>query len=156
MATTAEGGQALHVRHLDVGAYLDARKLYGEEAADFPSDLMLEGVVAPEGGPLKIVSGSFRLGVQTFKIEPREVDANAANKAMLEAVLRTEASEIRWSLPLEDWPVVCRPVFSSKPELPLQEILARVFVGKSYAELDAEEKRAVDRRMPVYSSTPAP
>lgn len=156
VATTAEGGHALHVRHLDIAAFLDARKLYGEEAAEFPSDLVLEAVAAPEDGPLKIVSGSFRLGVVTFQIEPAEIAAADQSKAALHAVLRTGAGEIRWSLPLKNWPVECRPVFSSQPELPPTEILARVFAGKRYAELSAEEKRGIDARLPVYFSTPAP
>jgi hypothetical protein len=154
--TTSEGGHAMHIRHLELATYLDPRKLYGPEAADFPSDLVLETVDAPEGGSSKIISGSFRLGVTTFQIEPAEIAAVDSAKAALHAVWRTGAGEIRWTLPLKDWPMQCRPVFSSQPELPPTEILARVFVGKPYAELDAEEKRAVDARMPVYFSTPTP
>jgi hypothetical protein len=115
----------------------------------------LETVDAPEGGSSKIISGSFRLGVTTFQVEPAEMTVDSP-KAALHAVWRTGAGEIRWTLLLKDWPMQCRPVFSSQPELPPTEILARVFAGKPYAELNAEEKRAIDARLPVYFSTPAP
>lgn len=156
VATTADGGHALHVKHLDLAAYLDPHKLYGEQAADFPSDLVLEAAEAAEGGALKIVSGSFQLGVAKFQVEPAEYAADESDKAALQAVLRTEAGEIRWQLPLKDWPVQCRPVFSSQPELPPKEILAQVFAGKKYEELGPEEKPAIDARLPVYFSTQGP
>ncbi len=156
IATTADGGHALHVKNLDLATFLDPRKLYGKEAADFPSDLVIEAVAAPEDGPLTIVSGSFRLGVTTFQIERGEIAGMDSGKAVLRAVWRTGAGEIRWTLPLKDWPMECRPVFSSEPEMEPREILARVFAGKKYAELNAEEKQAVDARIPVYFSTSTP
>ena len=156
IATMVDGGQALHVRHLDLPAWLDARKLYGEQAADFPTDLVLEAVAAPEDGPRKILSGTFRLGVVTFQIEPAEIAAADQPKASMTAIARTDAGEIRWTLPLNDPPIHFRPRFSSSPDLAPTEILARVFAGKSYAELNAEEKRATDVRLPVYFSTPVP
>jgi hypothetical protein len=154
--TNADGSRSLHVRHLNPGEFFDARKLYGKEAADFPSDLVFEATVAQEDGLLTIVSGNFRLGVTTFQIEPGEIAAADSGKAALRAVSRTGAGEIRWTLPLKDWPVECRPVFSSEPELEPKEILARVFAGKKYEELSVEEKQAVDARIPVYFSTIAP
>ncbi|MDQ3621699.1 MAG: hypothetical protein M3463_04305 [Verrucomicrobiota bacterium] len=155
MATTADGGHALHVRKLDLPALLDATELYGPAAADFPSDLVLEAVAAHDG-PLKIVSGSFRLGVATFQIEPAEFAAADRANATVQAVLRTVAGEIRWSLPLKDVPIQFRPRLSASAELAPAEILARVFAGKPHAELDAEEKRAIDVQLPVYFPVPIP
>ncbi len=154
--TNADGSRSLHVRNLNPAEFFDARKLYGKEAADFPSDLVIEATAASEDGPLTIVSGSFRLGVTTFQIEPGEIAEADSGKAALHAVWRTGAGEIRWTLPLKDWPVECRPVFSSQPELEPREILARVFAGKKYEELSVEEKQAVDARIPVYFSTIVP
>jgi len=156
MATMADGGHVLRVRQLDLPALLDATKLYGPEAADFPRDLVLEAVSASENGSVKIVGGRFRLGVATFEIEPAEIAAADQPKASLNAVLRADAGEIRWSLPLNDVPIHFRPRFSSDAGLAPTEILARVFAGKTYADLSAEEKRAIDARLPVYFSTPVP
>jgi len=154
--TNADGSRSLHVRNLNPAEFFDARKLYGKEAADFPADLVIEATAAPEDGPLTVVSGSFRLGVTTFQIEPGEIAATDSGKAALRAVSRTGAGEIHWTLPLKDWPVECRPVFSSERELDPREILARVFAGKKYEELSVDEKQAVDARIPVYFSSIAP
>lgn len=156
LATTADGGHALQVRQLDLPALLDVRKLYGPEAAEFPGDLVLEAAAASDDGPMKIGGGSFRLGVTTFHIEPVEIAAANRDNAVVQAVARMAAGEIRWSLPLKEVPMHFRPRLTARPELPPTEILAQVFAGKTSAELNAEEKRAIDARMPAYFAPPSP
>lgn len=155
VATTADGGHTLQVRELDLPVLLDAKKLYGPDAADFPSALVMDAVAAPDGGPLQIVSGSFRLGVAIFQIEPAEIVANQED-AVVQAVARVDAAEIRWILPLKELPIHFRPRLTAHPEIPPTEILARVFTGKAYAALSADEKRSVDARLPAYFSAPTP
>jgi hypothetical protein len=150
LATTADGGHGLKVRHLDLPTLLDAKKLYGADAAEFPSDLVLEAVTEPEEGPLRVLGGSFRLGVATFQIVPSEIPRNDQENAALQAVLPIDGGEIRWSLPLREFPIHFRPRLTATPELPPTEILARVFTGRSYSKLDADEKRSSDARVPAY------
>lgn len=149
---TAGGGHALHVSHLDLGAFLDAAKLYGKDAADFPSDLVLEATQSSEDHVTQIVSGSFRLGATTFQIQPGKLPTGEEEgEPELVATARTGAGEIRWTLPLADWPGQYRPVVTSSPEIPLREILAQIFTGKKYADLTVEEKQSVDARLPAYT-----
>lgn len=156
IATTADGGQALHVSGLDLGAFIDAKKIYGAQAADLPSELVLEAVAAPEDGPLKIVSGWFRLGTAKFDIESAEITKDQSTTAKLQAVWKSDAGEIRWSVPLEEIFTKFRPSLTSTTDLPPTEILARVFAGKPYAELSTEERRGIDLRIPVYFSPEEP
>jgi len=150
IATTADGGQAVHVNGLDPGAFIDAKKIYGAQAADLPTELVLEAVAAPEDGPLKIVSGWFRLGTAKFDIEPAEITKDQSTTAKLQAVWKSDAGEIRWSLPLEKAFTEFRPSLTSTADLPPTEILARIFAGKPYAELSSEERRGIDLRVPIY------
>ena len=149
--TTGGGGHTLRLNHLDAGTLLDAAKLYGKDAADFPADLVLEAAELPDDGTMQIASGSFRLGVTTFEIQPRQIARDDETETELIAVARTGAEELRWTLPLQDWPEEYRPALSSVPELPLNEILARIFAGKKYADLTPEEKQTIDARLPAYS-----
>ena len=150
IATTADGGQALHISGLDLSAFIDAKKIYGAQAADLPAELVLEAVAAPEDGPLKIVSGWFRLGTAKFDIEPAEITRDQSATAKLQAVWKSDVGEIRWSLPLEKALTEFRPRLTSTADLPPTEILARVFAGKPYAELSTEERRGIDLRIPIY------
>jgi len=156
IATTADGGQALHIRGLDLPSWIDATKIYGAQAADLPTELVIEAVAAPEDGPLKIVGGMFRLGTALFEIEPAEFTKDQQATAKLQAVWRSPGGEIRWSLPLETAFTEFRPRLTSTADLPPTEILARVFAGKPYAELSTEERRGIDLRIPIYFSSEAP
>ena len=154
--TTDDGGHTLRLNHLDAGTFLDAAKLYGKDAADFPADLVLEAAELPDDGTVQIASGSFRLGVATFQIQPGKIDKDNDDDSEIVAVARVGADEIRWHLPLSNWPEEYRPNFSSDPELPPNEILARILAGKQYADLTPEEKQAVDVRVPAYFPKPPP
>ncbi len=150
IATTADGGQALRANGLDLGAWLDFTKIYGAQAADIPSNLVLDAVAPPEDGPVKILGGRFRVGTAAFEILPTEFTSDQGVTAKLEAVWKSDAGEIRWTLPLANALKDYRPRLSSPTDLPPTEILARVFAGKPYGELTTEERRAIDLRIPIY------
>lgn len=154
-ASTDDGGRTLKANHLDPGAFLDAAKLYGKNAADFPSDIVLEATEAPDDATVQIASGSFHLGVATFEIQAATIDKDDEDEPPeLVATARIGSDEIRWHLPLDNFPEEYHPTLSSNPGLPPQEILARIFTGKQYADLTPEEKQAIDARVPVYFPKP--
>ena len=155
--TTSDGGGSLHVRHLDLPAFLDGRKLFGDQAADLPSDLVLSAVATSgftDGqGSVNITGGSFRLGMATFQIEPLQFETSDQSGVTLQAVASTDAGKITWSLPLSNLAKDYHPRLSATG-IPPEEVLASVFVGKPYAELTPEEKKAVDARRPIYFPPP--
>jgi hypothetical protein len=152
-AVTDEGDTAVQVRGLDLPAFLDARKLFGEQAADLPGDLKLNLAagqgLAGEGRRVKVIGGSFQLGVATFEIQPLEFAEAERAGTILQAILKSAAGNIVWALPLADFPHDYHPHFISTGLSP-EETLARVFAGKSYGELSADEKQTVDERRPIY------
>jgi len=152
-AVTDEGDTAVQVRGLDLPAFLDARKLFGEQAGDLPGDLKLN-LAAGQGfgdgrGRVKVIGGNFRLGVSTFEIQPLEFAEAEQSGAILQAILKTDAGNIVWALPLANFGHEYHPHFISTGLSP-EETLARVFAGKPYGELNADEKQAVDERRPIY------
>jgi len=91
--------------------------------------------------------------VATFQIEPLEFGAEEQSGAILQAVLKTDAGNIVWALPLADVGREFHPHFISTGMF-TEEILARVFAGRPYGQLSAEEKQAVDARRPAYFPSP--
>jgi len=155
--TTDDGGGSLHVRQLDLPSFIDARKLFGEQAADLPGDLVMSAVATSgftDGhGTMNITGGSFRLGVATFQIEPVEFAAAEQSGTTLQAVCSTDAGKIVWALPLASLGKEFHPRLRSTG-MPPEEILARVFAGKPYADLNDQEKKKIDARRAVYFPTP--
>ncbi|HEY3898439.1 MAG TPA: hypothetical protein VGM54_07490 [Chthoniobacter sp.] len=155
--TTEDGGGSLHVRKLDLPSYIDARKLFGEKAADLPSDLVLSAVATSgftDGhGTINITGGNFRLGAATFQIEPEEFGAPEQSSATLRAVFTSDAGKIEWSLPLANLGHEFQPRFSS-PSLSPEEILAHVFFAKAAQDLSPEEKKEVDSKRSIYFPLP--
>ena len=155
--TTEDGGGSMHVRQLDLPGYIDARKLFGERAADLPSDLVLSAVATSgftDGhGTMNITGGSFRLGAATFQVEPVEFGAADQSSATLRAVSTSDAGKIEWSLPLANPSHEFHPRFSS-PSLSPEEILAHVFFGKSAQDLSSEEKKEIDSKRAIYFPPP--
>lgn len=154
--TVADGGSALHIKHLDLASLLDAQKLYGKQAAEFPSDFSIEAQQAAEDGPTKVTGGSFVLGKATFAIDPVEIEKDNDGKATLRATTRVEGNEIHWSLPLDEIPFYFRPTFTANPEMSPKQILAHVFAGKPVDDLSDDEKAAIEARVPVYFPTKEP
>ena len=153
----SDGGGAIHTRDLELAGFLDARRLYGEQAADLPGELVLSAVAGPgfdEGrGSMKIVGGSFRLGVLTFQIEQSEFTKFEQYATTVKAVSKTDAGDIFWTLPLANLGQEYHPRLASTGLSPT-ETLARVFAGKPYTDLNAEEKKAIDARVPIYFPPP--
>jgi len=153
MIRTADGGGSIHARDLDPASFIDARRLYGEQAAELPSELVLSAVATSGfddgGGSMKIVGGSFRLGVLTFQIEQVEFTKMEEYGTKLRAVSKTDAGDILWTLPLANFGEEFHPKLSCTGLAPT-EIVARVFAGKPYQELSPEEKPAIDARVPIY------
>jgi hypothetical protein len=153
MNGTQDGGGSVHARQLDLAALIDPRKIYGDHAADLPSDLVLSAVAtsgfSDGGGTLKIIGGSFRLGASTFQIEPVEFNKAEQSGAIVQAVLKTDAGNIVWALPLANIGQEFHPHFIC-PGLSPAEILAQVFAGRPYGQLSADEKQAVEARLPAY------
>jgi hypothetical protein len=90
--------------------------------------------------------------VTTFQIQPGKLPtADDEEEPELTAIAGAGAEEIRWTLPLLDWPEQYRPTVTSATERPLNEILAQIFTGKNYADLTPEEKQSVDQRLPAYT-----
>ena len=151
-----DGGGSVHVRQLDLAAFIDPRKIFGDHAADLPSDLILSAVAisgfSDGNGTIKIVGGSFHLGASTFQIEPVEFSKEEQSGAILQAVLKTDAGIIVWALPLANFGQEYHPHFIC-PGLAPSEILAHVFAGRYYGELNAEEKQAIDAKLPAYFSS---
>ncbi|MEP6667926.1 MAG: hypothetical protein ABJF10_02170 [Chthoniobacter sp.] len=154
---TADGGGAIHTRDLDLPSFLDAPRLFGNQAADLPSELVLTATAGPgfdEGqGAMKIVGGSFRVGVLTFQIEQVDFTKMVQYDTTVKAVSKTDAGDILWTLPLANFGQEYHPRLAATGLAPT-EILARVFAGKPYQELSAEEKQAVDVRVPIYFPPP--
>jgi hypothetical protein len=155
--TTEDGGGSLHVRQLDLPTFLDARKLYGENAADLPSSLVLSAVATSgftDGhGTINITGGSFRLGAATFQIEPVEFDAADQSNVTLRATFTSDAGKIEWSLPLTNLSHEFHPHVRGTG-LSQEEILARVFFGKPAQELTAEEKKEIESKRSIYFPPP--
>ncbi|EDY17679.1 hypothetical protein CfE428DRAFT_4718 [Chthoniobacter flavus Ellin428] len=150
-----DGSGAVHARQLDLAGLIDPRKLFGDQTADLPSDLVLNAVVAKgfeEGnGTMKIVDGSFRLGTTTFEVQPLEFSKAALAQINLKAVAKTDAGNITWSLPLAKFGSEYHPSLAAQGMSP-GDVLAHLFAGKAYAELSADEKKTIDARIPVYFS----
>lgn len=150
---TKEGGGTLHARQLDLASLIDPRKLFGDQAAELPNDLVLNAVIAPGfdagNGTMKIVDGSFRLGTAKFEIQPVEFAKAALAHLNLKAVAKTDAGAIMWSLPLANFGTEYQPRLIAAG-MPQTEILAQIFAGRPYEQLSAEEKKAIDARVPVY------
>jgi hypothetical protein len=155
--STADGGGSLHIRQLDLAAFLDGQKIFGEQAADFPSDITLSAVATSgfsDGhGTVKITGGNFRLGAATFQIEPVEFTTAEQSRVKLQAADTTDAGKIIWSVPLANLGKEYHPHLAS-PGMKPEDIIARVFAGKAYEELTPEEKKAVDDRKQTYFPTP--
>ncbi|MDR3401851.1 MAG: hypothetical protein P4L99_05060 [Chthoniobacter sp.] len=107
MIRTADGGGSMHARDLELANYIDAHKLFGAQAADLPGELVVSAVATPgydEGrGSMKIVGGSFRLGVLTFQIEQVEFTKLVEYDTTVKAVSKTDAGDIVWTLPLANF-----------------------------------------------------
>jgi len=150
-----DGSGALHARQLDLAGLIDPRKLFGNQAADLPGDLVLNAVVGKgfeEGnGTMKIVDGSFRLGTATFEVQPLEFSKAALEHINLKAVAKTDAGNITWSLPLAKFGSEYHPTLAGQ-EMSPGDVLAHIFAGKPYDQLSAEEKKTIDARIPVYFS----
>lgn len=150
---TADGGGSIHARQVDLASFIEPKKIFGGQAADLPSELVLNAVAAPGftngNGTMKIEGGSFRLGVATFQIEPLEFTKAGQSSAVLQAVFKTDAGNILWQLPLAHFGDEYHPLLMS-PGMTATEILSRVFVGRPYEQLSADEKKAIDARVPVY------
>jgi len=149
----ADGSGSVRARQVDLAGYIDPKKIFGEQAADLPSEVVLSATAAPgfsEGnGSMKIAGGSFRLGASTFQIQPLELTKAAQNGASLKAVLKTDAGSITWELPLANFGDEYHPQLTS-PGMEPREAVSRVFTGRSYQQLSAEEKKEIDARVPVY------
>lgn len=150
---TKDGNGVLQIRELDLGSFLDPAALFGKDAAELPNHLVLTvartGGLGSEPGKIKVVGGSFRLGAATFEVEPLVFSEGQQAGVILQAVANTEAGKIVWALPLAEFGKEYHPHFINTG-LPPEEVLARVFAGKPYAQLDAQEKRAVEARRAVY------
>jgi len=150
---TANGGGSIHARQVDLASFLDPKKIFGEQTADLPGDLVLDAVAGPGfatgNGTMKITGGSFRLGVATFQIQPLEFTKAGLSGAVFQAVFKTDAGDILWQLPLARFGDEYHPRLMSQG-MATTEILSRVFAGRPYEQLTAEEKKAIDARVPVY------
>lgn len=152
----ADGGGSVHARQVDLAGYIDSKKIFGDQAADLPSEIVLSAEAAPGfsdgNGSMKISGGSFRLGASTFQIQPLEFTKAAQNGASLKAVLKTDVGNITWELPLANFGDEYHPQLTS-PAMEPREAVSRVFTGRSYQQLSAEEKKEIDARVPVYFPT---
>lgn len=150
---TADGAGSVRARQVDLASYIDPKKVFGDQAADLPSEVVVSAVAtagfADGSGSMKIAGGSFRLGVAKFQIQPLEFTKADQNAAVLKAVLKTDAGEIVWELPLANFGDDYRPRLTS-PGMPPEEAVSRVFTGRSYQQLSPEERKAVDERVEVY------
>ncbi|MEZ0255422.1 MAG: hypothetical protein ACAI37_09085, partial [Chthoniobacter sp.] len=72
----ADGSASVRARQVDLASYIDPKKMFGAQAADLPSEVVLSAAAAPGfsdgNGSMKILGGSFRLGASTFQIQPLE------------------------------------------------------------------------------------
>jgi len=152
---TADGGGSIRARQVDLASYIDPKKIFGEQAADLPNEVVLSAVASPgfvdRNGTMKIAGGSFRLGASTFQIQPLEFSKAVQNVMSLKAVLKTEAGSITWELPLANLGDEYHPHLSS-PDMAPKDAVSRVFTGHPYSQLNAEQKKEIDARVPVYSS----
>jgi hypothetical protein len=142
----------LRCKQLDLTSYIDAA---------VPRQLTCSAVWPAEDDSnksrLKLGAGSFKLGVKTFDIQPVEIERTddtegSSQTNRLTALSRSGNEEFTYELLVGDrfWNLQQR--LSVRPLQSPQETLAKVFVGKPYAQLDAAQREEIDRKLPAFGA----
>ena len=132
----------------DLKAYFDA---------PVPEHLTTEAITSTKGAKqtVKLGKGSFKLGASQFEIQPHEWQKTSGSSTnRLTAVNRTGTSVITYQVLIPDEPWKVEQRLSSEPPSKPEELLARVYYAKPFAQLTDAEQKSVAAKKSGFSGWP--
>jgi hypothetical protein len=134
---------SLHCTDLNLADYFDA---------PLPQNLTVELAVVADNKSktysMKLLGGSFKLGVSTFEIQAQDT---SDTKPVL-AVSRADGEEFSYELVASEKPCRFQQQITAKPPVSPQDTLAKVFYGKSFSELTAADQADITRKLPAFAA----
>lgn len=119
--------------------------------APLPQDVTLAVAVVADSQtktyPIKLLGGSFKLGVSTFEIPAQ--DSTDIHPVL--AVSRADGEDFSYELVPSEKSPPFQLRLTAKPPLNSQDTLAKVFYGKLYAELTSDEQADIAHKLPSFA-----
>ena len=143
----------VRISQLDLGRYVTG------EPFDLPKQFALDVAFTTQKSPreheIDLRSGSFQLGVVEFVLEPQQVLVAERNPqpVTVRAKGQQDGAEYLFDLTISPSDRPLRQRLSSNPPQEPREVLARVFLGKSPAELTDDEAAQIELKLPLYTDT---
>jgi hypothetical protein len=138
----------VHCKDVDLKSYFDVA---------VPEHLTAEATMNRKGQKeiVKLQKGSFKLGSSQFDIQPQEwAKTSVSSTNHLTAISRTANAVITYHLLVPDEPWNIEQRLTSAPPLKPQELLARVYYAKPFAELSAAEQKVVEAKKAGFAGWP--
>jgi hypothetical protein len=145
--SSPDGSGYLKCKDLDLGDYFDG---------PVPQSLSVDAArAARKSGAderLKVVRGSFKLGVVWFDLQPPQSDQGTepADERVYRAVSRPGSDVLTWQLTVTEDPWNLEQRLTAEPPGSPRDTVAKTFYGKPFAELPDTAQQDVEKKWPIF------
>ena len=147
------GGGHVSCKDLDLTDYFDSplpRALNLQAGFAVPSD-------DNKKNRLESLSGSFQLGRAAFDVEPLPAASkdSQTSETRLSALGHGDSIEYHYSITCSNELWAVSQSLTAAPEMSPRDMMARLFAGKRYAELDPAVQKDMDAKLGFFGAKPA-
>jgi len=141
----------LRCKDADLGGYFDA---------PVPQHVTIEAKTSRKKDKdlVRLEKGAFRLGLNWFEIQPTEWERSAEEMKTntVTAISHAGSATLKYELLLPQQPWAVSQRLTAQPDLSPDELLARIYFGKKYAELTTNQQTVVGSKKAGFTGFDLP